>query len=313
MIESIIPKDREDWLRLREPNINSTEVAALFELSPYLTKFELWHRKKNKIVSDFEPTERMRWGNRLEAAIAAGVAEDHELEIRKMSEYMFDPALRLGSSFDYAYKVWDKISGVSIGNGILEVKNVDSLAYKDGWIIGEGVAEAPPFIEIQHQTQLLISGYVQGIIAPLVGGNRTPIIMRQPDLKIHESIKARVAEFWYSIDHNIEPKPDFTKDASFIISLQQYAEPGKVMDASGDHKIAGLVKEYKHWGEKEDVAKKQRQGVKAELMNLIGDAERVVGEWGSISAGLIGETLVEAFTRKAYRTFRINHKKEKPA
>ena len=303
--EIIVPKDEAEWLSLRTKDITSTEIAALFGISPYMSKFELWHRKKSGDVLTLEPNERMKWGTRLQDAIAYGIAADSGWVATPMKEYIRLPALRIGSSFDFSVDMDPHPHGPV---SLLEVKNVDSLAYKEGWLINDDAIEAPPHIELQAQHQLLVSGYEHSIIGALVGGNRVTLIRREPDLKIHDAIRAKVAEFWYSIDHNIEPKPDFSRDADFMISLQQYAEPGKVMDATGDKKLSSLAKEYKEWGAKESGAKKQKDACKAQILELIGDNEMVIADWGTISAGLIGETLVEAYTRKAYRGFKINLK-----
>ena len=60
--ESIIPASEEEWLKLRTLDVTSTESPALFGLSPYMTKFELWHRKKSGEVYTIKDNERMFWG-----------------------------------------------------------------------------------------------------------------------------------------------------------------------------------------------------------------------------------------------------------
>src|SRR3990172_11795006 len=120
-VETIKPKNEAEWLSLRMKDITSTEISALFGISPYSTEFELWHRKKNKLYVDFEETERMTWGLRLQNAIAKGIAEDQGWKVRRMNEYIRIPELRIGASFDFS------IEGKDIEPGILEIKNVDSL------------------------------------------------------------------------------------------------------------------------------------------------------------------------------------------
>lgn len=297
----IIPKDEQEWLALRTKDITSTDVAALFGISPYLTEFELWHRKKSGMAGDFQVNERMTWGTRLQDAIAVGIAVDHKLEVDKMIDYMRIPELRMGSSFDY-------FEGA---NGILEVKNVDSLAYKDGWIVDGANVEAPAHIELQVQHQMLVSGRTQAAIGALIGGNRVVIIRRKPDLAVAHAIKSKVAKFWESIDANQPPEPNFKEDAAFISRLNGYAEPGKVVNATGDNIIAGLVRDYKEWSAKSESAKNEKDAIKARLLTLIGDAEKVTGDGWSISARTLPSTWVEAYERKGYRDFRVNLKKEK--
>ena len=297
---TIVPENEDAWLKLRTEDLTSTDMATLFGISPYATPFELWHRKKSKEVVTLKQNPRMTWGLRLEESIAKGVAEDNNWNVRHMPEYMRLPDNRIGSSFDFA-----------IGDdGLMEVKNVDSLAFKDGWIIEGEDVQAPPHIELQAQNELLVSGRKYIEIAALVGGNRVVLIHRIPDAKIHAAIIAKAKAFWKSIDDNVEPKPDFTKDADFIKSLYHYSEPGSVLDATGNERINNLVISYKLHSEEAKEAEKLKDAAKAELLTLIGDAEKIVSDRFSISAGIIGETEVK-YTRKAFRDFRIFMKKAK--
>ena len=95
------PENKAHWLELRSMDITSTEVSALFGISPYKTHFELWHQHKDGLITEIEENERMRWGSRLQNAIAEGIAEDEGWQIRLMDEYVRDPARRMGSSFDF--------------------------------------------------------------------------------------------------------------------------------------------------------------------------------------------------------------------
>lgn len=298
--ETKLPLTREEWLQMRASDITSTEVAALFGCSPYMTKFELWHRKKTRAIVSIEENERMKWGTRLQDSIALGIAEDNRWEVRRMDEYMSDAAARMGASFDFAIEP----------DGILEIKNVDSMVFKDGWLVSDDNIEAPPHIEIQLQHQLAVSKRSFGVIGALVGGNRVVLIRREADPDIIASIRKAVAGFWESIDGNIEPKPDFERDSEFIASIYKFAEPGKVLDATGDEEIRKMAAEYKALGDAVKTATGGRDAIKAQLLMRMGDAEKVIGDGFSISAGMVGPAKV-AYEREGYRLFKINWKKEK--
>jgi predicted phage-related endonuclease len=68
--------DEAAWLAARAVDLTSTEVATLYGLNPYSTLFETWHRKKAGEAVQRTDTDRMKWGRRLEAVVALGVAED---------------------------------------------------------------------------------------------------------------------------------------------------------------------------------------------------------------------------------------------
>lgn len=294
-----MPKDKAEWLKIRRRNINSTEISCLFGASPYKTELELWHEIKSGDNFQLEESERMRWGNRLEAAIAEGVAEDKGWKVEPFKEYIEVPDLRIGSSFDY------KI--ISEPEAILEIKNVDGLQFNNVWEVDEdGEIEAPLHIEFQVQWQMLISGLNRAYIAALKGGNEVHIIERDVDQNVCKAMIDAVKRFWKSIDDNKPPTPDFERDAEFISKMYSHAEPNKTMDA--DERINNLAEKYKELADQEKQIKAQKDAAKAEILTIIDDAEKVKGEMFTISAGVIGEKEI-SFTRKPYRNFKISWRK----
>lgn len=315
MIETINPTDKQHWLECRTKDITSTEISGLFGFSPYTTEFEIWHTKKSGAVVELEGNERMKWGVALQDAIAAEIAKEQGWVVRRMNEYIRRPVLRAGSSFDFS------IEGMIDGNtgeqtehnhvGLLEIKNVDSLAFRDGWKEDEyGNIEAPLHIEIQVQHQLMVSGRAFAYIGALVGGNHLVLIKRERNEMVIASIKQKITAFWATIESNTPPKPNFERDAKFISSLYGYSEPGKIMDVRGNESFLELAKEHKRLGDIAKDAETKREALKAQMLMVIGDAEKVEGGEFSISAGIIGECEV-AYTRKAYRNFKPTWRKQK--
>lgn len=318
-VEIITEYTPEEWHNLRAQDITSTDAAALFGISPYLTPFELWHRKKQAAVVEFEPSERMKWGTRLQAAIAKGIGDDNEWLVREMPEYIRHVKLAMGSSFDFQIHGFHqygfdeeerKRRTAEFKPAILEIKNVDSLAFKDGWLVDGDDVEAPAHIELQVQHQLAVSGLKLAYIGALIGGNRVVLIKRERDESVIDSLKLRIAAFWDSIDRNIEPKPDFERDAAFIAKLYRYAEPNKVITAT--MAMESLALKYKAFKNAAKISENEADAAKAELLTLIGNAEKVQGDGFTISAGVIGPTHVE-YERKGYRDFRVFTKKAKEA
>lgn len=311
--ETIEIESQEQWLGERAKDVTSTEVSALYGLSPYLTEFELFHNKRDNVVVKIEPNERMRWGNRLEAAIAHGAAEDQGWDISKLNVYMRDTDSRIGSSFDF------KINSSSDGPGILEIKNVDWLQYQRNWIDdGAGNIEAPEHIELQIQHQMEIAGYEWTALVALVGGNEQKIVLRNRDRGIGSDIRQRVAAFWERVQTNVAPSPDYTADAEFIIKqLRADADAGLVAesDASLDH----LIEQYSYLTRMIKEQDALKDATKAQILERIGKASKVVSPLGTISCGvtkdsigtLITADMVGTYTgaRSGYRQFRFTPKK----
>lgn len=303
---AINPESERHWLDLRSIDLTSTDVAALFGLSPYKTAFELWHEKRAGEVVQIADNDRMKWGRRLETVIAHGIADDQGWVVRPFKEYMRLPEHRIGSSFDFRV-----IRGESIqppADAILEVKTVDFLAFRDGWTIDEGLIEAPPHIEIQVQHQMLVSGLRRAYIGVMVGGNRIEVLERHADDAVHAGILARASEFWQSIADNRAPDPVMPDDAQAVIRMHQFAEPGRVLDARGDARIATLLSEYHRLRRESADLSELADVMKAELLQMIGEAEKVITDVGTVSAGMVGPTTV-TYERKGYRNFRFTPKK----
>lgn len=335
MRKKVIPKSRDHWLEMKAKYITSTEIGALFDISPYTTEFELYHRKKEGNVVEIDSNERMELGISLQSAIAEHIAGKQNWNVRNMDEFIYDDELRIGSSFDFSIEskirdtfmskgqsiplnvnispgdlsYHDSVKVITSASDILEIKNVDSLIFRNTWEKDDdGKIVAPLHIEIQAQFQLLVSDRKVCYIGVCIGGNHIELLKRDRNEKIIAGILQKVKAFWQSIEDNIPPEPNFETDSEFIAGLYGYAEPDKLMDASENQQIADLASEYKKYATEQKEAKAKKKGVKAELLTLIGTAEKVLGNMFSISCGTVGPVHVE-YDRKGYRMFKVNWKK----
>lgn len=312
-----------EWLAMREKDVTSTEAAALFGCSPYCTEYELWHRKTGQIVAEFETNERMVWGNRLESAIAYGIAEDYGLIVEPFKVYARIPGLRMGSSFDFKIVgIVDGFSGDETyrdlfrehGPGIMEVKNVDGLQFKRGWIADGEDMEAPPHIEIQVQHQQEVADINWTLIAPLVGGNTPRPFHRLRNQQYGQMIREKIAAFWASVDAGKAPAPDYTQDGSTIAKLFAN-DNGETVDMSSNNRLAELVAEHSAASQDAKDAEKRKDAAKAEIMTIIGEASKVMLNGCYINASRTKDSPGTLITpdmvgtrvggRKGYRQMRI--------
>lgn len=313
MIETIKIENESQWLGLRVNDITSTDVAALYGLSPYKTEFELFHEKRDGQVVRIPSNERMRWGNRLEAAIAHGAAEDMGWEIAKFDVYMRDPEARIGSSFDF------EIVSSQQGRGILEVKNVDGIQYARNWIDdGAGNIEAPEHIELQIQHQMEVADYDWCALVALVGGNQQKIIFRNRDKDIGADIRLKAIDFWNRVAANNAPTPDYVADADYIIKqLHSQAEEGLV--AQSDNALDELIERYAFLSRSIADQTGLRDATKAQILERVGKASKIISPLGTISCGMTKESLGKVVTqdmvgtylgaRQGFRNFRFNKAK----
>lgn len=335
----ITPRSEDHWHSLRAQDLTSTDIAALFGMSPYATAIDVWHAKRDGIVETIEDNERMRWGRRLESVVAEGIAEDQGWSVRPFKEYGRLTEHRLGASFDYrvlataSAAVWRTASGercsppVLLGpslydgpdDSVLEIKTVDALAFRNGWDMEGDLLVAPAHIELQLQHQLLVSGLRVGYIGALVGGNTAQLIRREADDGVHAAILQRAAEFWQSIIAGTPPPITTADEARAYVRRQTTVEPGRLFDARGNPTVAALLQEYCQARADAQVATDAADVAKARLLEVIGEAERVMFDGGTIScgytAGSAGTTITAEMVgttigaRTGFRNFRVNYKK----
>lgn len=307
----------EAWLAERMKDVTSTEVSALpgIDVNPYMSPWQLFMSKKSGTSEPFQANERMRWGTRLQDAIADGAVEELGLgECIRLMDYIRIVEARAGSSFDY--KVIDKNHDAAL----MEVKNVDSLQFLQNWREYEDLLEAPPHIELQVQHQLLVSGMPSAYLVALVGGNTLKHTRRTRDDAVGRVILRKVAEFWAMVRDDRPPPPDFSKDAKLIAQLYNRSNPGEVIDLTGDQKADELVYYFHSTQESISLMQREIDKYKAQLLEIIGTAERAVGGAWSISAKevapsqgkLVTQEMVGTYVnpRKGYRRFAVTLKKE---
>lgn len=259
------PKTKDDWLSLRAQDITATEASALFGVNPYTTEHQLWHEKKSGAINEVEETERMTWGKRLERVIAEGICEDNGWELTDefpYGSYFRHSESQMGATPDFAIVCPER------GKGILEIKNVDWLQHKRNW----DEDEAPPHIEIQLQQQLHIAkpaGFTWGAIGYLKGGNEAQVHIREYDADMCDAIQDKINLFWKSIENNVEPKPDYSKDAAYLIKKYGF-DDGTEVDMQDNDRLPVLCEAYQSLNAKAIQAKKNLEAMKAEMFEALG-------------------------------------------
>ena len=304
----INPANREEWLALRRSDVTSTQSAALFGLSPYGTAWELYQEKIGALSDEIEPNERMTWGTRLQDAVALGVAQDRSLRVRRINTYWrHSDEPGMGASFDF------EIVDHADGPGLMEIKCVDYIAFRDTWLD----EEAPPHIEVQVQHQLEVANRSWCLLVALVGGNTVKAIRIERDREVGAGLRKAIAAFWAKVHAGTPPKPDFARDADAVRRLFANGR-GAPLDARGNNYLHSLAQTYLAASREERDAAARKDAAKAEILTLIGDASKVVGDGWSITtsetkgspgtvitADMVGTT---TGARAGYRQFRLTLK-----
>lgn len=286
-----LEKNREKWLATRARNINSSEVAALFGLSPYMTPLELYALKTGQITDGFKDNDRAAAGRFLEAGIAAWACEKFGLQAKPFKDYMEDPKARTGASFDWEITAYDDAPAPLAGRIPLEIKMVDFLqfhgSFRQGYADRKWNADnlddiqAPPHIELQVQHQMMMSGAPFSIIAPLVAGNALHKIVRLRNETIIGKIRLRIAQFWEDVVEGREPGADYERDAETIKRLYARPDPRAAVAVEDQPRLMAAIDRATQAAEEKKAAAEVEETAKAEVMDILRECELAILPDGS--------------------------------
>lgn len=310
------PRKESTWLALRKPDITATDAAALFGCSPYATAFDLFHRMAGNIVVEFEESERMLWGKRLQFAIAQGVCDDRGWRIVEAHPFLYARARgipHMGASPDY---IVEDPARPDLGFGNLEIKNVDLFVAGRDWTDDE----APPHIEFQLQHQHAVTGFKWGAVAGLVGGNSPRVFVRERDDEVIAELVRRVEDMHRRVRDNDAPDPDYLKDYETIRTLYRNAVPAKSVDLDNPDgvdadSLEALIAAKYQADIAAKLAKDDQKRATAELLDTIKDTETVFGRGWKVSASTThrAENVV-TYPATSFRNCRVSKPKgRKPA
>lgn len=286
--EYINIENEEQWLKLRKQDITSTAMAALLNLSPYATPFEVYHAHKSDVQVPFDVSERMDKGRRMEAYVAQEIAIANGWEVKPLDIYARIPELKMAASFDFEYT---KPCGTK---GILEIKGVDYFRFKGTWELPEEEGEATPYIEIQLQHQFECADiYEEGVIVAATSIYDFHQYPRKRDREFGAGLRKAVAKFWEDVKNSNEPKPDFYKDGDVFAEL--YKDPnGEMEDKTNDVYFNDLLATHKIAAAEEKEAKERKAALKNEIFSILENSEgaftndyKVAAGWTKGSAGKV--------------------------
>lgn len=271
-ISIIRPKDRDEWLKVRESGIGSSEVATIVGLNPFESPLQLWQRKTGKSEPK-EETFAMKAGHYLEDAVAHFWSDETGREIIKRSA--IDWIIRdndrpyLQVSPDRTYWLSDNHKD---GKGILECKTTQRAIDPDN---------LPKHWFCQVQYQLGVAGIKKGSLAWLTAGREFGYVDIDFNPDFYAWLVERVETFHNTnILGNVEPEPINIAD---IEAKYKVHTDGKeiIADAETFAKVGELSeinKEIKALSERKDELENaiKMQFADAEFMSFDG---RQLASW----------------------------------
>lgn len=301
----------------RASHVGASEVSALFGENPWLTEFELWHRKAgniatpefNAIGDDGNPeNERIFWGVRLEAAIIDAAKERYGYIDREPADPPLSNGRGLGGHPDR------RVICPQRGPGVVEVKMAD-------WLVRKSWGDEPPLnYLLQSQTYQGLDGVTWGDVLVLVGGNKLERFQYDFRPKLFADIERRVETFWASVRAGTPPPADYTRDGDTIRELYSESD-GSVIELKGDNLAHIAAAEFLIADAESKAAAKRRDAAKAELMEKLGHHEVALLDGFVVKAAtvkaipdtvitpdMVGKTING---RKSYRRFAVKEQETK--
>lgn len=256
------------WHKLRAGCVGGSEIAALFNLSPYLTYWQLWQQKAGNLpAADLDGNKAVQAGRFFEDGIARWAADKWGWDIQKVREYRTcEKCPGLGATLDYEIK--SSLAPVEIKWSV----------FGHGWRYeGEDVVEAPEGYLLQVQSQIAVteSAYGHeidgGWLVPFLGGEpRRMWVPKKP--AIVDAIREETDFFWQTVRDKKEPAPDFERDGPGLMSLFE-AAPRTDVEISDDdpefERISELFSMRKAADELEKLAEAGKAACDAELLSVV--------------------------------------------
>lgn len=259
-----------EWHAARAHGIGGSEVAAVLGLSPFESRFSLWHRKKG-LATPVAQNDVMYWGTRLEDVIRG------EFNLRHAGE--LPPALTVGT-WRHAARPWQIANpDGKLGDELYEGKT----AYNDeGWG-EEGTEEIPVYYRTQCLWYLDVFGLNLCHVAVLISGSdyREYYVERANDEMA--LMRERVAEFLDTLRENTRPNID-EHDATYAVVRELNPDIEDVKFDVPGH----IAVPYLDALAAQKAAEAEKQRAATEVLDAMGNARRAMFDGDQIAMRVPG-------------------------
>jgi len=284
---AIVRTEREAWLAERRKLIGASEVAAILGVDPRMGPLAVYASKVSD-TADVEETRWMKWGRRVEGAIADGYADETGRPVVDCGAH----EIRRHPYAPFLGATLDRLTGGSLAHpepieGMLrvplEAKAVAGFKAKE-W------AEDPPLhYQVQLQAQLACTGAQWGSLVALIGG----ISLAWRDLLRNDAFLAaalpKLEEFWLRVERRQPPDADGLPGTTAAVRALWSEEDGETVPL--DVEALELVSLW-------EKAKAIEKGTEDEIETL---GNRLRARMGSASFGALpdGSMLTLRTTKRA--------------
>jgi len=285
----IRPQSREEWLKVRESGIGSSEIATIVGLNPWETPYQLWRRKLG-IDPPKEENFAMKAGHYLEDAVAQFWHDETGQDIIKASagDWLIRDNDRpfLQVSPDRTYWLFGMPHNNS-NKGILECKTTQKSIDAD---------DLPKHWFCQVQYQLGVAGMQKGSLAWLCSGREFGYkdLAFVPDF--YGWLVEEAEKFWRdNVEGRQEPSAVSVQDV--LLKYNRHTD-GKVLEVGEE--IFTAYQDLKDVRKQLDALEERKETLEGRIKLAFGDAE-AISYGGDTIATWKAPKASKKFDAKAYQ------------
>ena len=218
---------REEWLKIRQTGIGSSDAAAAVGLNPYQSQLFLWMDKTGKgdLLPQIDPdddTHPVYCGNVLEPIVATHYSKKTGNKVRRVNAVLQHP--------DYPWML------ANIDREIIGNPEVQILECKTAGIYGQKLWQngVPEYVQLQVMHQLAVTGKQAADVAVLIAGQELRIYRIQRDEVLIEQLIKLEQQFWHWVQNNNPPPADGSDSAQTALTALFNKDNGQQLDLQFD-------------------------------------------------------------------------------
>lgn len=266
-------EDEKKWLEERQKGIGGSEASMVLGVNPWKSRLELWNEKVSQ-KSNIDATKQLMF--KIGRILEPIVAEEYTKETgRKLEER----PLKVHPKYPFILGNIDReiVDATERGPGILEIKT-------KGGFTNWHDEDIPIYYRAQLQHYLNLYDYSWGSFAVLdLGVMKLNIIDMERDEEFISKLVKEEIEFWKLVENKTPPPVCSTKACEEFLKEHYKISEDITIDLSNNDdaiKWSAMLKEAKRNIKSFDI---METGAKNHLMQIMGNAERAIGNGYNIS------------------------------
>lgn len=267
---------REQWLKVRQGGIGSSDAAAAVGLNPYKSQLELWMEKtgRDEGLPQTDPndeTSPMYWGTLLESIVASHYTRRTGYKVRRINAVLQHPD-----------EYWMR---ANIDRAVSGAPDVQLLECKTAGLNGARLWKdgVPEYVQLQVMHQLAVTGKQAADVAVLICGQELQVHRIERDETLIERLMALERQFWRYVELDEAPPADGSDSGDVALRALYPQDSGQTLDLSQESSMAAAFSDLLAIRQTLATHSALEAQMKQRLQQRMGNASRAVFETGSVS------------------------------